>query len=449
MGNDRLRTLLTEVGWRPETFAKRIAARARRLGFRVTVHEKTPYSWIRDGRCPHDPLPHIACDVLAEQLGRALTPSDLGWTPKPGGLVRADDGLADLWFAEGTILGLEEVSSGVHRRNFLALTGSALTAVALQAIVADTPRLNAALEGGRRIDERIVTDLERLAELRRSMDDQLGGGALYESVTADLRLITQLLANTSYPEALGRRMYGVAAELARLAGYACHDNGHEGAAQRFWLVALRAAHQAQDKPLGANVMTFMGVQALEICGANEAVTLFASAQHAGGTEIGATQRAAIASLAACAHAKAADSSSAGRSIDEAFTWLDQSQPTDDPSWIYWADMAELSGNAGSALLRLGENTRALPHLQAATDSLRPSSSRDRVLWMSTLASAHLRAGNADQALATAHQAIDITARLSSDRMRHLLGDFCREATGTLGNPASAALVEHARTTVKL
>ncbi|GAA4528074.1 hypothetical protein [Amycolatopsis samaneae] len=338
----------------------------------------------------------------------------------------------------------------MHRRGFLALTGSALTAVALQAIVADTPRLAAVARGRHGLDEQVVTDLERLAELRRGMDDQLGGGALHDALTSDLRLVTQLLSNTSYPEGLGNRLYAVAAELARLAGWCCHDAGAQGAAQRHWLVALRAAEQAQDRALGAHVLTVMGVQAAAVGNLRESITLYNSAKHIAGTSLGATQRAVIAGVSAGAYARSGDARETAAQADETFTYLEQSRPENDPPWIvYWGTKAQLSGDAGAAFLHLGDPTKAVPHLRTAVDNLPPSCVRDRAHRRIRLATAQLRTGDADHALATAHEATDIASRLSSGKVRDILGDFCREATGTLGNPAAAGLVDHARTTVKL
>jgi hypothetical protein len=448
MGNESLRALLAEAGWRPETFAKRITAYARRRQLRISVHEKTPYSWLRDGRCPHDPIPQLASDVLAEQLGRDLNPADLGWKTKQHGMPRADDGLTDLWFPGGAILGLREVAKAVHRRDFLTLTGSALTTVAHQWMVTDTPRLAAVLTGGSRVDDHLVADFERLADLRRRMDDELGGGALYEAVNADLRLVARILSDARYPETLGRRLYSVAAELARIAGWSCHETGAEGAAQRYWLVALRAAEQAEDKPLGANILMFMGIQNSAVGNPRDSVTLFSSARYAGGSALGATQRAAIASLEAGAHARAGDAHATAARVDEALAEIADSRPADDPAWIYWVTKPQLSGDVGSAFLHLGDPVKAMPYLQSCVDNLGTSRSRNRAHRMVRLAAAQLRTGDADQALTTAHEVADIAARLSSERVREILGDFCREVTGTVGGTTSAELVEHARTALK-
>lgn len=445
--NQRLRALLTEAGWRPETFAKRILDHGRRQRVRISLHDKTPYHWLRNGQCPRDPIPLLAAMVLSEQLGRSVTPVDLGWPATRSGTQRADDGLATLWSPGGAILGLQEVSASMHRRGFLVLTGSALTAVAHQWMVSDAPGLAAALDGDH-VDDSLVADFERMVDVRRRMYDELGGGALYDAVTTDLRLVSNLLSNATYPEAVGRRLYGVAAELARMAGWSCHDTGHEGAAQRYWLVGLRAANEAQDKALGANVLAFMGLQATHIRSPQDSITIFSSARNSGGSTLGATQQAAIAAWEARAHAGSGDTNATASKVDEAFTLLDQSRPDNDPPWIYWCTIGELAHCAGSAFLEVGDPRKAVPHLQTAVDQLTTSCARDRASSMTKLATAHLRNGDQEQALANAYLAVDIAAGLTSNRVKDRLAEFGREATSTMGNQASAEFTDHARTALK-
>jgi hypothetical protein len=448
VANRRLRERLAEAGWSPETFARRIVDCARRQRVTVSVHEKTPYHWLRDGRCPHDPVPELGAAVLSERLGRTITPADLGWRPARSLTRRADDGLVGLWLSGGAIHVLEEVASGVQRRGFLVLAGTALTAVAHQWMVLDLQRLTAVLEGGRRVDESLVADFEQLAVLRSRMDDTLGGGALYEAVTADLRVVVRLLETGTYSDGVGRRLYGVAAQFARLAGWSCHETGNEGAAQRFWLTALRAAHEASDDAFGAHVLMFMGMQNFTTGHPNDSVTLLATAVHRGGAALGATQRAAIASELAGANARAGDVYATASQVDTALTLLDDARPDEDPPWIYWSDRPQVTANCGTAHLFLGNPVEAIPHLRFGVDANDAAFARQGAHRMVRLATAQLRAGDADEAIATAHDAIDLTASLNSARVVGVLHEFAREAHRTVGNAASGELVERTRTAAK-
>ena len=331
----------------------------------------------------------------------------------------------------------------MDRRGFLILSGVSLTAVAHQWMVFDLDRLVAALDG-HRVDEALVTEFERLADTRRRMEDTLYG-AVYDSVTADLRLVTGILTNASYPEELGKRLYAVAAEFARMAGWACHENGQEGAAQRYWLAALRASREAEDTALGAYILMCMAVQNTAIGDPRDSVTLCASAREAGGVALGATQRAEIAGLEAKAYAKAGNAYAAAKHADESFAFFDQARPDADPAWLYWVDEAEISGNVGSAFLYLGDPARGIPHLRAALDARAWSLAN----WTVRLATAYLHNGDADQALVLGHKAVDMAGpRLTvANHLCTNLGKFCQEAVA-MKIPAVAELNDHVHTALK-
>src|SRR5262249_42361454 len=91
--------------------------------------------------------------------------------------------------------------------------------------------------------------------------DTLGGGAMFRAVQEDLRLVTEMLDNASYTEDVGRRLYAVTAEFARLAGWLAYDSNEEAFAQRYFMGRLRAAHSSGDRAVGANILGFMSIQA--------------------------------------------------------------------------------------------------------------------------------------------------------------------------------------------
>src|SRR6266550_3344810 len=74
---------LSEAGWGPRDLARAANTwlfQRGRGGERVDV--TAPYSWVRFGFCPHEPLPAVVADVLAERLGRHVHPWDL-WPEHP------------------------------------------------------------------------------------------------------------------------------------------------------------------------------------------------------------------------------------------------------------------------------------------------------------------------------------------------------------------------------
>jgi len=89
--------------------------------------------------------------------------------------------------------------------------------------------------------------------------------------------VARLLDRASYDERTGRALHVALAELGQLAGWVAYDAGHHGLAQRYYLAALRAAHSADDRPLGAHILGCMAYQATHQEQPAEAVTLIDTA----------------------------------------------------------------------------------------------------------------------------------------------------------------------------
>ncbi len=382
----------------------------------------------------------------AEILGAAL---GVGFAVgKPGGDFvdhgEADAGPGWLWGPGGMPAALEGMVAAMERRQFLELTGGALAAAAHQWMVADPCARVTAVLAGRRVDHAAVDDLDRVVDIRRRQDDVLGGGAVYDVVTADLRLTVNILRHCSYGEAVGQRLYAVAAEQARLAGWAAFECGNPGLAQRFWLAGLRASHEAGDSALGvgANILQFMAYQS--IAGdPHGAVTLLRSARTHAGPVLTPTEKAALGSLLAHAYAGAGEMGNADAEIDEAFTQIGRARPDEDPPYMYWCTPAGISWWAGRALLAGGAPERAIPHLgsaAAATDQA--ALPRDWVGAQLDLATAHARDGNPELAVHLGHEAVDLASTVASSRVGRAFADLVREVEAT-GHPA-ADLREHAR-----
>lgn len=365
--------------------------------------------------------------MLHERLGEPVNPEMLGWADTgPLRYVPADDGLQQAWDVPGTLAALTAVVNAeiVERRQFLALTGLTLTAVAHQWLF--DPARVAASVAGKRVDHALVDDLTRVADVRRRMDDAIGGGTLLSSVREDLRLVVTLLREAAYTEEVGQRLYGVAAEFSRLAGWLAFDSEQPALAQRYYSAGLRAAHLSKDRAIGANVLGFMSVQAGRSPKPSDAVVLAESALQA---EKGLTP-AVAASLhghLALAHARTGDADQWRRAQDRSFELLTRSVPSEEPEWIYWFTQADAEGIAGQSLLELGKPAEAEPHLQRAVAHLDPTLSRDRAGWLCHLATARIQAGRVERACATALEAASLIRRLDSVHDEARLTDFRRAA----------------------
>ena len=426
-----LERLLGRAGWTSENLGDHLNRLAATLGVKVRVHRRYPRRWVyaeKDRltpRIPRDPLPSLVCLLLYQRLGDPVTPKMLGWPVARGVLyVPADDGLRQAWDGLGAMAALGEVvdADSMERRHFMAITGLSLTAVAHQWLL-DPARVAASVLGTR-VDHAVVDDLERVAEARRRLDDALGGGSLLPATREDLRLVVALLKNSSYTEEVGRRLYAVAAEFARLAAWLAYDTGQPALAQRYFMAALRAAHVSGDRGTGANILGFMSIQAVYSDSPKDAVLLAESALN-GDRELTPAVAASLHARVARGAAGVGDVSTWQRAQDRMFELLARSVPENEPSWIYWFTEADAHGTAGSALLALDRPGQAENHLRRAVALIDPACARDRAIWQCKLAKARVGAGSVEQGIATACEAASAIRRLNSPQAQQRLVEFRR------------------------
>ncbi len=428
-----LERLLGRAGWTPENLGDHLNRLATALGLKVHVHRRYPRRWVyaekdrATPRIPRDPVPSLVCLLLHQRLGEPVTPETLGWPVARGLLyVPADDGLRQSWDAAGAIAALGEVvdADSMERRHFMAMTGLTLTAVAHQWLL-DPARVAASVLG-KRVDHTVVNDLERVAEARRRLDDALGGGSLLPATREDLRLVVALLRNSSHTEEVGQRLYAIAAEFSRIAGWLAFETNQSALAQRYFLAALRAAHASGDRAVGANILGFMSIQAAFSDTPRDAMVLAESALS-GTRELTPAVEAVTWARLARGAARAGDIKTWERAQNRAFDLITRSAPENEPPWIYWFTERHAHGIAGQGLLALGKAAQAEPHLRDAIALLDPSFTRERAEWLCWLATARVSAGSIDNACATASEAAVAIRRLSSPRVQQLLIDFRRAA----------------------
>jgi hypothetical protein len=431
--NHALAGLLTRAGWTPENLGDRLNELSAAQGLGVHGHRRSPRRWLHAEpgrsvpRIPREPWPSLVCHVLHERLGEPVTLEALGWSQGASlQFVPADHGLGQPGDATAAVDALAEVVEAgvVDRRQFLALTGVTLTAAAHQWLF-DPARVAASLSG-RRVGHAVVDDLECVVETKRRMDDALGGGSLLPSVREDLRLVVGMLQRAAYSEDVGRRLHGVAAEFGRLAGWLAYDSDQHALAQRFWLASLRAAHTSGDRPMGANLLGFMSVQAALSSRPRDAVVLAESALSQE-RHLTPAVAALLHSRLAYASARVGDEPGWRRSQLRAESLLARSDKTQEPPWVYWFTEAETEGVAGTALLEFGRSHEAEAHLRRAVSLIDPDFIRDRAMWMADLATARVASGAVEHGCATANEAAVLMRRVESPRDQRRLARFRRAA----------------------
>ncbi|SNQ51623.1 putative transcriptional regulator [Frankia canadensis] len=355
-----------------------------------------------------------------------------------------DEWVRKLWATHGLSDAWEEVTS-IDRREFTALTGLTLLDAAREWLVADPARIAATLSG-RRADAAVIADLTTTMDALRRLDDKLGGQAVNGMILEQLRLVVRVLRNASYTQSDGQALHGIAAELARMAGWTAQDSGDHTTAQRLYLTGLRAAHDADNPGIAANILRCMAAQACDLDDAPTAVELLRSARAGTRGRLTPTENAVIAGQLAVAHGQAGNRDATRAAADEAHTYIDHARPDGAPPYVYWASAHTIAYYTGTAMISAGSPDAAVSYLQPATDNIAHDMPRDLVFFRSKLAVAHARAGAPETALTIAHQTIDDAAPFSSARTHDYIAEACREIRATR-HPGADDLTEHARTII--
>jgi hypothetical protein len=433
--NRALAECLEELGWPPSMLARKI----NRTFGAGTVSPSTPYHWVHTGGVPRPPLPTLTAHVLARHLGRAVSVRDL-WQGRAADsplLLAADTGMDVPWSTESALQILEDWLLGglMDRRTFLVVSGASLSGLAREYLGLEPARVLGAIDGDG-AGTALITQLETAIPALWALDDARGGARVLPYVNSQFHTAVHLLRQGDHNTQLTRQLFHVAAKLGQHAGWAAFDAGRHGLAQRYYLTALRAAHQAGDRHLAVHVLADLAFQAASIDARQDAGELAAVAMRAAAATP-ARVRASVASRAAFAYGAAGDLNEFAVCRDFAHEQLEQSQPRDgEPDWTYYLTPGHIDALAGSALVRLaqtakaqGQTHRARSWLRDAVELLRGGAvlhdtkhphQRRAAVEGGWLMLAHTRYGDLDQACEIGRLTVSRLGTVQSDRCTSVL-----------------------------
>ncbi len=336
--------------------------------------------------------------------------------------------------------------SPVWRRGFVFLSGAALTAPAHQWLVHEPGPLVSGLSG-RRVSARLTDRLTAMISELRKMDDVAGGGSVLALAQQEFEWVARLLDRALYDEQTGHTLHVALGELGQLCGWAAYDAGQHALAQRYYVAALRATHSAEDRPLGAHVLSLMAEQAARQGQPAEAVTLIQTALA--GTR-GRQTPSLLAELytgQAYAFATLGDASGCTAALSQARTQIERLTPAAEPSWLYWVNPATMTSDVGSALRQLGHAEQAAVVLENGIAMFDDSLPRGRAGYLTALADVLARPGkqrDLDAAANRGMEAIQLAENLDSPRSVGLIRNLCHQLTSHAQVPAVGDFVERAR-----
>ncbi|MGJ5753085.1 hypothetical protein FB563_1204 [Streptomyces puniciscabiei] len=438
--NELLGSWFVRSGWSKGELARQVNRRARQLG---ANHISTDTSRVRrwlDGENPREPIPRILSELFSERFGCVVSIEDLGLraarqSPSASGV--------DLpWTAPQTVALLSEFSRSdlmLARRGFLG-TSLALSAgpsliepmqrwlvpsPASPVPAAPEPVLDLRRPG--RLSKPELDLLESTTRMFRQWDAQCGGGLRRKAVVGQLHEVTDLLQEPQ-PEATTRRLFKVAAELAELAGWMSYDVGLQPTAQKYFVLALHAAKEAGDKPLGSYILSSMSRQMIHLGRPDDALELIHLAQYGSRDCASPRTQSMLYAMEARAYANMGQPGKTKRAVrmaEDTFAEADEwDEP--DPDWIRFFSEAELYGENSHSFRDLayvaGRSptyaSLAEPLMRKAVEKFSEDSEHQRsyALNLIGMATVYLLQREPEQSTNYASQAMEIARKVRSERV---------------------------------
>jgi hypothetical protein len=269
--------------------------------------------------------------------------------------------------------------------------------------------------------------LESTTEMFRKWDAQCGGGLRRKAVVGQLHEVTDLLQEPQ-PEATNRTLFKVAAELAELAGWMSYDVGLQPTAQKYFVLALHAAKEAGDKPLGSYVLSSMSRQMIHLGRPDDALELIHLAQYGSRDCASPRTQSMLYAMEARAYANMGQPGKCKRAVRMAEDTFEDVHDWDDPDpdWIRFFSEAELYGENSHSYRDLayvaGRSpayaSLAEPVMQRAVDLFSKDDEHQRsyALNLIGMATVHLLQREPEQSAVLATEAMTVAKKVRSERV---------------------------------
>jgi hypothetical protein len=438
--NELLGSWFVRSGWSKGELARQVNRRARQLG---ANHISTDTSRVRrwlDGENPREPIPRILSELFSERFGCVVSIEDLGL--RTARQSPSATGVDLPWTGPQTVSLLSEFSRSdlmLARRGFLgtslALSAGPSLIEPMQRWLVPTPASPAPpeadplLESRRpgRLSKPELDLLESTTRMFRQWDAQCGGGLRRKAVVGQLHEVTDLLQEPQ-PEATTRKLFKVAAELAELAGWMSYDVGLQPTAQKYFVLALHAAKEAGDKPLGSYILSSMSRQMIHLGRPDDALELIHLAQYGSRDCASPRTQSMLYAMEARAYANMGQPGKTKRAVrmaEDTFAEVDEwDEP--DPDWIRFFSEAELYGENSHSFRDLayvaGRSptyaSLAEPLMQRAVELFAKDSEHQRsyALNLIGMATVHLLQREPEHSTEYASRAMEIAKKVRSERV---------------------------------
>lgn len=278
-------------------------------------------------------------------------------------------------------------------------------------------------------------------------DDEFGGRSLYPAVAGHLRYVLDLLRHRVDGQ-LRQQVVGIAAELARLAGWMLFDARHYATAARHYAQAAELARDYADPAFTANVMASMSLQATYDGDPDEAIALGQAGEDIARATATPRVLAMLGMRTAFALASAGDRPGTHAALARSERHLGQAgDGDDDPPWCGYFTEPKFLADLGIARARLAEYSQAVPLLETALDRQDNHNHRLKAFHALWLGRAHLDLGELERACQDGHTALRYGRTVESPRIDWHLCEFRDALRPYAREPAVRAFVADLATTI--
>jgi transcriptional regulator with XRE-family HTH domain len=304
----------------------------------------------------------------------------------------------------------ESHGATMDRRSFTLFTGLSLVGLATQWAALEPARLDGALNG-KRVDTELVAWLEGSAAHLTGLptEQRQHTAALLD---AHLGTVTDLIEYGRYHRTTGVRLHRLAATVAIAYGWYAFDHGQQAAAGRRWDAALRSAHAARDRDLGAGVVSDLAYQALWQGDPRTAADLL---DRALSVPVHPVARSLLHLRKARAHAALGEPRATHQALGASEKALAARRVDPAPAWCSWMSPADLAVDEGGCLLELGHPQAANARIAEGVHLLPSARDKTRAVFLTYQARGLIARRDPEAAVALLTESHRIASRIGASR----------------------------------
>lgn len=297
--------------------------------------------------------------------------------------------------------------------------------------------------GRRRVGMSDVEDARTALDTFAHLDNEHGGGRAREACTRYLLGNVAPMLTGSFTARTGKALYTVACEFTLLVAWMAYDIGDANRARAGFAHALALAQAADDRQLGASVLSAMSHQANHYGNPRQALVFARAALDGVPPDASPTLLAQFSAMSARAAARLGERGECERALASAESALGRTDH-DAPAWISYFDECEFADEAAHCFRDLGLFRRAVDSALDCLEYPDQGSPRSRIFSRVVLAESLLGDGDAEEGAKVALETLPLIAQTASLRTVTYLAELRSRAEEFSGVPPVAEFLSRSK-----